>query len=236
MVDADPQARAALAALDATTRDLAELPGWEFDPSHGPTPRMPEHVAARIDAALAAEAASWRPAAQTETGTSAVVVDIAAARRRRQRRLIGWGVGVLATAAAAVGIVIATVPSPAHPGGNGVAAGPPTTPALALRSGGLTLQVAFNAVKKSDYGPLTDATRLSACLSANGLDPSHQPVGAEQITLDGQPGVLLVAPTGQVAQFRLLVVRPDCGSGNPATLANVVVGGLSGLPVPVPSR
>ncbi|MGH3467716.1 MAG: hypothetical protein ACRDQF_08315, partial [Thermocrispum sp.] len=50
LVQADPEAMAVLSALDATTSDLATLAG-------APAPPMPVDVAARLDAALAAEAA-----------------------------------------------------------------------------------------------------------------------------------------------------------------------------------
>ncbi len=87
-VEADPESREILAALDATLADLHSLPVIP----------MPDHVAARIDAALAAEA---RPAAP--------VVSLAEARKRRNRRL-GLGSGVLVAAAAAFGIVFAVSP------------------------------------------------------------------------------------------------------------------------------
>src|SRR4051812_498492 len=71
-VEADADAVEVLRALDATLEDLHSLP---------PIP-MPDHVAARIDAALAAEA---RPGI-------APVVSLNDARRRRNRRL-GFGGG-----------------------------------------------------------------------------------------------------------------------------------------------
>src|SRR5213082_1705381 len=47
-VNADPEARAILAALDATTAELHEF-------ANAPAPPMPAHFAARLDAAIAAE-------------------------------------------------------------------------------------------------------------------------------------------------------------------------------------
>src|SRR5215470_13665800 len=105
--ESDPAARATLAALDATRRALAELP----------RPRMPDQVAARINAAIAREAtartageiatATGEAAARTTprtSGETAAVVDLAAERRRR-RRLIA-GAGILAAAAVAAAFTI----------------------------------------------------------------------------------------------------------------------------------
>src|SRR5690242_3300296 len=54
LVNADPEARAILDALDATQADLASL-------ADAPAPPMPAPFAARLEAALAAEAAARFP-------------------------------------------------------------------------------------------------------------------------------------------------------------------------------
>jgi hypothetical protein len=46
-----------------------------------------------------------------------------------------------------------------------------------------------------------------------------QPLGARQVVVDGKPGTLLVFAHG-VGSFRLIVVGPDCGPGNPDKLAD----------------
>src|SRR6185369_2823786 len=104
LVNADPEARAILDALDATQADLASL-------ADAPAPPMPAEFAARLDAALAAEAAAAFPGqAQTRPAPrDAQVVDLAAARRRRNKRL-GWAAGVLTAAAAAVVAVTIAIP------------------------------------------------------------------------------------------------------------------------------
>src|SRR5215475_5698030 len=99
-VESDPDARATLAALDATARALAGLP----------RPRMPDDVAARIDASIAREIttrASRRIAgasgttAVTKTVTagetadttpSAPTVHLATERARRRRLIAGTGI------------------------------------------------------------------------------------------------------------------------------------------------
>jgi hypothetical protein len=217
-VRAAPQAGAVLAALDATKVDLAAL-------GQAPAPAMPADFAARLDAALAEET---RTRATKGGPAFAPVVDINAARRRSRR--IGWTAGLVAVAAALIGAAIVVLPGIGSTSGSSTAAAPTNEPAVT--SGQLGSVALADALHKSNYGPLADPTQLTGCLTANGLDPNQKPVGANQITLDGKPGTLLVLTTGQLAQFRVLVVGPTCAAGNPATLANQVIGGISSIPTP----
>lgn len=226
----DPDAVAVLEALDATR---AELSGLAAAP---PIP-MPARFAARLDAAIAAEAAHRAPvqvapppplAPQPPPMPVAPVIDLARARRRRNQRL-GWAAGVL-VAAAAVAVAVISIPKGGTtPGTNGTssAAGP-----LALHSGQINGTTLAAAIGHTDYGPLSDPARRRACLAANNVDPSATPAGVLRVTLDGTPGVLFVLPTGQLAQYRLLVVGANCAAADPDHLAETVVGGL---PVP-PTR
>ncbi|HEY3749966.1 MAG TPA: hypothetical protein VGL80_12275 [Pseudonocardiaceae bacterium] len=212
----DPDAVAVLEALDATRAELAGLAAKQ-------SPLMPEHVAARLDAALAAEAAArFTPAAPA--APPAPVVDLAAARKRRTRRW-GWAAGAL-VAAAAVAVVVIAVPRGGSPV-QGVAAPPPQR----LTSGQLDGATLAAALGRTDYGALSDPATRAACLTANHQDPNQPPAGAMRVTLDGKPGELLVLTTGQTAQYRLLVVGDDCAAGRPDVLADTVVGGL-----PQPTR
>ncbi|TCP57427.1 hypothetical protein EV191_1011382 [Tamaricihabitans halophyticus] len=220
-VNADPEARAILAALDETTADLNAL-------GAAPAPPMPAEFAARLDAAIADEV-QQREATGGQQSGGAQVVDIATARRRKQRKIAGWGTGILGAAAAAAAIVFATNPATTSTPGEGVAApsadsdtaeGP-----MALTEDTLGSQYA-GALGARDYGPLDDPDKLSQCLAANEVDPSIEPAGVKEITLDGQQGVLVILPTQEAAaQFQLLVVGSNCGPDNPDTLANTVVGG-----------
>lgn len=247
LVQADPAAREVLAALDAA---VADLRGFAELTAGLPAEPMPAEFAARLDAAIGAEVANRAAPAPQATPQSfaqpatappappsgaARVVDLAAARRRRNRQL-GWAGGILATAAAVAAAVLIVVAPHGGTTGNPVAA-PPSNGAgatagggEALSSGGLNLNVAIGALNRSDYGPLDTPQKRAACLAANGLDPNRQPAGGARVTLDGKPGVLMVLTTGQLARFRLLVVGPDCATGNPDTLANTVVGGASSSP------
>ncbi|MCP2262586.1 hypothetical protein LX15_006326 [Streptoalloteichus tenebrarius] len=239
-VEADPEARAVLAALDATVDDLAALADLP------PTP-MPADVAARIEAALAAEARAMAggpsvpptplptPPPVTErpvTGPVAPVVDIAEARRRRNRRM-GWGAGVLAAAAAVLGIVFVTLPGADKTGGapraqstsTGTATGGAQPPlALSqseLQSGSAPLSAVMGA---KDYGPLENPERIKACLAAGGITNAGEPLGVREVQLDGRSGVVVVLPGGGYTKFRLVVLGPDCGASKSQILSDNTIG------------
>lgn len=235
-VDADPDAQATLAAMDAaidaTTAALARLPQLT----------MPENVAAMIDAALRHEVAlraggpmdgTAAPVAGTAVldpptaPTMAPVLDFAAATRRRRRGLIAAG-GLLTAAAAVFGVVAVVNLTGGETGGTPEAgatsgASDQALPPLAVTSD--NLGAAFDRARSvTDYGPLGAPGRLNACLSAIKVDPAAQPLGAREVTLDGTPGVLLILPTGTAARFRLVVVEPECGPGRSDVLADTTIG------------
>lgn len=206
-VEADPEAREILQALDATLADLEALP---------PIP-MPDHVAARIDAALAAEA---RPAAP--------VVSLDAARKRRNRRL-GLGGGVLVAAAAAFGIVYAVAPGGQQANTPGDAAPAPTTNSnvsapLSLKRDELGTAVG-EVLKAQNYGPLETPDRLAGCLKGGGITSSGNPLGISPINLEGKDAVMAILPAG-LGKYRLVVLDPaTCGPDQPAgVLADTTVG------------
>jgi hypothetical protein len=243
----DPHAGTVLAALDATVADLVALPRQR-------TVRMPDEVALRLDAALAAEAgrnggsATRRPPASAESApgppASPVLPEFTRGPGRvpdipptpttdftARRRRLGWvGAGLLAAAAATVGIVALsgvqwqTAGTPRAADALGTATGVHPAPPLTLTRA--TLGSALGEARNSrEFGPLSPPTKLHSCLAANGVGAGGAPIGALEVTLDGQPGILLVLTTGQLAEFRLLVVGPECGPGNPSQLANSVVSG-----------
>lgn len=214
-VDADPQARAIIDALEATTTDLAALAG-------GPVEPMPAYVAARLDAVLAGEAALQRGEPPV-----APVLTLDAARRLRHQRL-GWGAGLLTAAAAAIVTLVVTLPSSEKasdstfaqpPASSGPSAGAPLpgdgSGAEALLGKGLGVR---------DFGPLRNQERLDACLAANGFDPAVRPAGIRPVTVDGQPGVLVILTTGKFAQYRMVAFLATCGPDRPGTLFDRIVG------------
>ncbi|UQS21726.1 hypothetical protein L1857_02245 [Amycolatopsis thermalba] len=215
-VQADPEARAIIEALEATTADLAGL--------SADVPPMPAEYAARLDAAIAEEARRAFP--QQQSGV-APVVSLDAARRRRNKR-IGWISGVVAVAAAAVAAVAIAIPSGTSPspGGN-VAAPPPgqsdAQPPLNLRSD-QTASAVGQLQGTFDYGPLGNADALQACLTAAGFADTAKPIGVRQGSIDGQPAVLTLLTTGQLAKFRLVAFAPACGANDAGVLVDKVIG------------
>ncbi|MCG8921769.1 hypothetical protein [Lentzea sp. CC55] len=200
-VEADAEAREILQALDATLADLRALP---------PIP-MPDHVAARIDAALAAEA---RPGI-------APVVSLNDARKRRNRRLGMGGAGVLVAAAAAFGIVLAVSPGAqqnsndsAQPPAATSSSAPAQAPPLALKRDELGSAVG-EVLKAQNYGPLETSDRLAGCLKGGGITSSGNPLGISPINLEGRDAVMAILPAG-LGQYRLVVLDPDtCGPDKP---------------------
>ena len=225
-VRADPAASATLTALDATQADLAGL-------NELPPPVMPADFAARLDAAITAEAQ-----ARASAGV-APVVDINAARDRpgrvrrdpKQTRRLALTAGLVGVAAALIGAAVVVLPlgsssNTTSQAGGTPSASAPSSPGTAVSSGQLGSVALAQALHKSDYGPLSNPAQLSGCLKANGQDPDEKPAGAMQVTLDGKPGTLLVLTTGELAQYRLLVVGPGCSATSASTLANQVIGGV----------
>lgn len=238
----DADALAVLAALDATQAELTTLPPM----------RMPDDVAARIDAALAAEvaarsgprpmtpphaAAPVAPMGHPTPGLPstapqqhpAPVVDLAEARRRRNRRM-GIAGGLLAAAAVAVGIVVVALPGgttggtpQAIPPGTSIQTDPQNNGPLALKQGDLP-GAGFKAYGNTDYGPFADAAKLNACLTANGVT-GKKPIAGRRVTVDGRPGVMMLVSVGQPGRVQLLVVGNECAAGTPATIANTTIGG-----------
>ncbi|MBB5154309.1 hypothetical protein [Saccharopolyspora phatthalungensis] len=229
-VQDDPEAREILAALDATSSDLAALPPLT----------IPDDVSARIDAALENEVRAWaeqqgsaappvepaRPAPAAEQGGQ--VIDFTAAKQRRRRR-ITVGTGLVGVAAAAAAVVFSIMPGDMEPSSH--QAHPNATTAspapLALQGDRVTLsgEQFAEIINSEQYnGALADPKRLIGCLQANGVN-GGKPLGARAITLDGQPAQLLILPGGGLGKFRLLAVGPECGPGNPAKISDATFGG-----------
>jgi hypothetical protein len=218
LVNADPDARAILEALEATTADLAML-------TAGPAEPMPAHFAERLDAALARES-GIQPGLGRDEAPVAPVVSLEAARRRRNKG-IGWGAGILAVAAAAVAAVVITLPTGQSAGDNTVALPPPAqsghAPSVGGNGNGAEALVG-QALGVRDFGPLGSEERLDACMTAAGLDPKIRPAGIRPVTVGEQTGVMVILTTGKLAQYRTVAFGPDCGPGNPSILFDKVIG------------
>ncbi len=218
----DPDAMAVLDALDTTKAELAGL-------RDAPVPPMPGDVAARIDAALAAERQQAFPATapvpQVPPPPHGQVVDIARARRKRAKQL-GWGAGLLTAAAAVVAAVVLSLPSQSTQG-------TPLAESQASQSSDQPLSLrgddvatgANKTIGVENFGPFENRAGLNACLAANDLTIDNDLLGVRPATVNGQDAVLAVFTTGALAQYRLLAFPASCGKGNPGIIYDEVVGG-----------
>ncbi len=225
-VNADPEARAVLAALDEVKVGLGQLATAPIEP-------MPAQYAARLDAAIEAEVrASGRVATAPapQQAPAAPVVDLAAARKRRNR-MAGWGAGVLTAAAAAAAIVFVALPGQQTGGTPSAQDGEPTqteapgdaSPRMDLRSDNLAAAIGQLNGKK-DYGELKDQQGLKDCLAAHDVPAPDEPLGVSPVKLDGQDGVAALLGAGTLGHFRLVVVEPTCSAEQPGeVLANAEV-------------
>jgi hypothetical protein len=215
-VNRDPEAQAVLAALDSVRRDLDGLAAAPVEP-------MPAHFAAKLDAALAAEASRSAPV-PAQPGV-APVVDMSEARRKRNRRM-GWAAGVLTAAAAAVAVTFVALPGE-QTGGSPVAGGKnedssqeapgSNAPPLALKRDDLGPAVS-GLTGQEDFGPMEDEAGLKDCLDAHDIQDS-QVIGAREVTLDGTEGVAALLAGGEDGhRFRLVIVEPSCTSADPGEL------------------
>ncbi len=197
-----------------------------------PGPRMPPHVLAGIDRALAAERPGTAPGPPERAPGARVVRSF---RSRSPLALLAVTlllvavVGVIAVAArpgAPAPQAAPPAPAPSGPVATPGGPGPPGSgdPEVA-RFGRADLPRALRGVLGvGDFGVLTGPGRLTSCLGAHGVPATLRVAGARRVVLDGVPGVLLVLPTGVAARFRLLVVGEDCREGTPSTLGDTVVG------------
>jgi hypothetical protein len=217
-VNADPEARAVLEALDSVKVELGQL-------GNAPVEPMPAQFAAQLDAALAEEAQARFPKTATATRpaprpapqpAAAPVVDLAAARKRRNRMAV-WGAGVLTAAAAAVAFAFVALPGNTTGGSPSAQDGTTETqdtadagtPPLALSSENLNEAIG-PLTNKEDYGPLEDEQGLRDCLEQNDI-PAGDTLGVSPVTLDGQDGVGALLGAGEdPGQFRLVVFSPTC--------------------------
>ncbi|HEX5813612.1 MAG TPA: hypothetical protein VFY38_16010 [Pseudonocardia sp.] len=185
----DPDDAVDLAALAATRAELAALP----------EPEVPPAVAARWEAALAAESDRARPAADEV---------LPAPRRRKLRPRV-----VLAVSAAAAAVVAGVV----------LGAPRPAPPVLTV-SGVDLVTVATSAVGVVDVGDLGDPARREACLRAVLPDAAGERLlGGRRVILDGRPGVLLVLATGARGELHVVTVDPGCGPAGGTLLTQVTV-------------
>jgi hypothetical protein len=211
----EPGALTVLAALDTTVAELAVLGA---EPVAVP---LPPEVSARLDAALAGlRPPTAVPVPPDHGPRPSPVTDLATARRARAGRRRAVGTGALAAAAAAVVAVVVL---------GGLVGGPATTSGTAVAApldlgGGALGATVLASLGTTDLGPLRDPTVLAGCLAANGVPAGAPVLGSSQVLLRGEPGTLLLLPTGTAGAFTALVVGPACSAGDPALLVRQQIG------------
>jgi len=212
-VNADPEARAILDALDSVKVDLGHF-------GNAPVEPMPAQFAARLDAALAAEARARGPvttapppqpvAPAPPPPPVAPVVDLAAARKRRNR-IAAWGTGVLTAAAAAAAIAFVAMPDStggAPQAGDEQPSDGAAQPPVALFRDNLSPAIG-QLSGENDYGDLEDENGLQDCLDSQDVQVPGDTIGVRPVTLDGEEGVAALLGAGR-GQFRLVIVTPSC--------------------------
>jgi hypothetical protein len=197
----DPRAAEVLDALSATCAELAALP----------EPEVPAAVAARWEAAVAAERDDEVPGRPPTAGSDRAHVGPVQRRtpgRPRRRTRSRVLLAVLAAAAAAV--VVGTLR--------------PEPTVLTVDRVDL-VAVATAAIGTVDVGNLADPGRREACLRAVLPGAAGRPLlGGRRVVLDGRPGVLLVLATGTRGGLDVVTVDAGCGAGGGTLIAQVTVG------------
>lgn len=193
---ADPRSAAVLDALAATRAELAALGD----------PVLPAHLSARWTAALRdADPCTRGPVldpvpAASRSGRAGTRPPHRAARRRVLSALVA----AAAAAALVAGLVVRS---------------DDRLPVTRIELAAL----ARSTVGLDDLGELADPDRRAGCLAAVG-EPGAPVVGGRRVSLDGDPGVLLVLTTGVLGRFRVLVVDAACGPAGGSLLAERIVG------------
>ncbi len=166
---------------------------------------MPDDVAARMRARLAAEVARAAPGA--ERGEPPAAHGTPPGRRTPWRAL----------AVAAAALVVAGV---------GLAALVPSAPVVVPVAGTAPEELRSAAAGAAvPVGALDDPARVRACLTAAGDPRPDAPfLTARPHSVDGHPAVLLVLGGPERGRYRLVAVPPDCGPGTARVLAETTIG------------
>ncbi|MGW4098511.1 hypothetical protein [Mycobacterium sp. NPDC004974] len=199
---AGPEARSTLAALDRVRRDLREL-GADSQSA----PPVPAEVSARLSEALRAEPAPAKPSTKRWKSIAAVA-----------------GAGA-ATAAAVLGGVVLVRPAGQAPSTR-VSLGQITVSPPRGEVGLSESQILGLLSEPPDLGPLTDAKRRTACLTALGYPSGVRILGAKPLEVAGQHGVLVVVPPktpDPPDAVVAVVLAADCDTGHAGSLAQTVI-------------
>jgi hypothetical protein len=181
-------------------RDLADLGSDETS-----APEVPEHVTARVVAALRDEPAH-------RVGRQPL----------RRLQLFGLVVGVGAAIAAVVvgASMVARDPAPTYPAG-------PTAEQITVARPAATVplpdpEIIALLAQPPDYGALADPEQRGACLDRLG-HPGAPVLGARPLDMAGRSAVLMLLPGDTPELVVALVVDPRCSGAHTGLLASTVV-------------
>lgn len=207
-VRADPQAEAALRALNRVRGDVAAL-GTEAEAA---VPDPPPAVTARISAAL-----------RSASGSSTSGAAHSARPHARPTRLIAGIAGAGATVAAiglgTAALVNAPAPVPStqitaeHITVSGAFAPPTAIPLSRAQLLGLL-------DRNPDYGPLNDPVRRASCLSGLGYPALTRVLGAQPIDINTRRGVVLVLPGETPDSLTVIAVALNCSAADTGLLVS----------------
>lgn len=209
-VAADPEAAAALAALERAQSDVAAL-------GEAPADEPPQETTDAVIAALRAESA------HEVTGGGAGPSHAARPPRgplSRLRVIAGLTAVVVAIAVGTVALV-RLPPSPAAstpPDAKHITVAPPA-PVMPLSDA----EIAALLTSAPDYGPLTDQQRRASCLDGLGYGAGARVLGATTVQINGAEAVLLVLPSDVPDRLVALVVPPTCSTVNTGLIVDHVM-------------
>lgn len=191
----DPAAQDTLASLDRTRALLRSLPVVERE--------VPPAVQAATDRTLADISADVAKQNQFS------------ARRHRLVSMVAAAASVLIAIALGLGGWQLTHTD-----------APPTTPLAepTVTFDAAEVATALTFVGETGESPFPDDAALRQCTAANGVPDSTVVVGSGETQFRSQPSIIVVFATGITGRFDVLLVGPDCTTGNPATIARTVVG------------
>jgi hypothetical protein len=207
-VRADPEAQAALRALNRVRSEVAALSGEGAESASDPPPA----VTARISAALrSASGSSTRGAAHS------------ARPRIRPARLIA-GVAGAGAVVAAIGLgTTALVSAPTPVPSTQVTAEHITVSAPPLAIPLSQAQLLGLLDRSPDYGPLNDPARRASCLSGLGYPASARVLGAQPIDINARPGVVLVLPGETPESLTVYAVALNCSAADTGLLVSTQI-------------
>jgi anti-sigma factor RsiW len=207
-----------LAGCDDCRRRAAEVAEVSRVLAQAPMPPMPAHLVDRLDAAIAAEAASHMPAHRPNRRFQFIAAAAAAVV------VVGGGAAALRTAVDHGGAESAVgsqppISDPSHSHLNQPMGPAVAVPFSVVRTGtaytaaGLESQLAAAIAKSGKQAAMTatDAA-LAACVTR--VSGGKVPLLVDAATYEGRPATVIALPGGDVGHTDVWIVGPKCSNSN----------------------